>query len=100
MNKPFYFMFSLTDDGTYALGGDDQTPLLLKLRRFSLQGVSEDGQWFVVQRCSSHIPKLIKAIEARDIELSEDAIAELQTMPEDFWVIPLATQVSVIQEFA
>jgi len=99
MNKQFYPLFPLDDECLWALGGDEQTLLLLRHRSVEIPGISSKPRWHVVQRCSDYPPSLIKSLQSRGIQLSDDSIAEIRAMPEDFSAIPLARTISVINEF-
>jgi hypothetical protein len=90
VNNNFHFLFPL--NGEWALGGDSQTLLLLKFRVPNLEGSPESGQalWHPVLRCGNSVENVHGAIQAKDILLSDEAAAELKSLPEIFWAIPRA----------
>ena len=88
MNKLFYFLFPLNE--SWCLGGDEASLLLLKYRTFSIEGATPPGgsSWFPVERCGETVTAVIDAINAKGIQLTDEAASELKAMPERFWDIP------------
>jgi len=85
MNKPFYFLFQLTD--VYALGGDEVSLFLLEYDPHRFEGHHLEQRWFPLQRIGQTRSEVLAAVNGRDIELLPEAAAKIKAMSEHFWKV-------------